>query len=884
MSLRAPFIAKQYLSTDVESGSYSRIFWFYPLDQEKIHQGGIGLFFEVLSGDVGNDIYEQLTKRFWESFSDNFYAEDFETSLKKSIRTFIQLLQNSNVEEGVDVNIVLLNVTEAEKGYLLRLIRFGDSDVFVVRNGKFADMAKMIPENETLFDLKFLEVELDLNDVVLLGNKTLLRNAFEANLLEMESVEALLESLELFKDNLFGSKKLFVIAATEGEEKVSASLQKKTALLSHFAKEAGALGSLLVAKTKALLEQVTERIKKGKSTSLLQSALPPEEVSSQHDAAEDRVLKDSTEEVNTRVEEDPLVEFAEEKGLPEEDDKGYIKPPPVMSSQDEFTEEEKPSDEEHLIDPEISLPGKGITVDDFVVAEEITPGMVVEKSAYKGIVDEAQEGIPLSSQETVSSVVQPPSLPTRGRDYVQELRARHSLWGKIVRHPVTKAISGVLVGALLLGYQNVLKLFGKDYASMVPKKVFLSRPTLLEKKKIQPGVILIVVLVVVILFFWIRGNIRQRNLEAELLATYQEQVGTFSKFFEQNIAVIDTEDTERQLEFCRPEADKVYKKEAEVLPRIKSVEMKEQISVLTSQVQAKVSECEATFDRIYGIVRVKEAELVTDFRVSLGNDSDISSITFRGTSIVVADKGRNAIYQLNVENKSVMKLEDPLGLVVDPITVGTGEGTLFVCDKENGVLYFSNNASGGASGFNRIVGAEPGTIGECLYVDGYAKNAYVVPTSANVVYKITAKPGGGFETPTRYLTDLLGVRTISIDGFIYTIATIEGKGEIKRFYGPKQDAFAIPQSAELGEIGPSYTNPSNERNLYVYDKTKHAVLSIEKPNSRHPGRGVVEKTFQFDKNDDRFSDIKSIAIDVNSRNQEVYLYILSGTTIWRVKL
>ncbi len=103
MSLRAPFLVKQYLSDDVESGSYSRIFWYYPLKKEKAEKGGIGIFFEVLSGDVDDDVYEQITKRFWESFTDKFYTDDFEESLKKSIKAFINLLQNYDIEEGFEL-------------------------------------------------------------------------------------------------------------------------------------------------------------------------------------------------------------------------------------------------------------------------------------------------------------------------------------------------------------------------------------------------------------------------------------------------------------------------------------------------------------------------------------------------------------------------------------------------------------------------------------------------------------------------------------------------------------------------------------------------------------------------------------------------------------
>ncbi|MCC7303993.1 hypothetical protein IT418_01085 [bacterium] len=889
MSLHAPFLVKQYLSSDVESGSYSRIFWYFPLDKAKTSQGGIGLFFEVLSGgEIGDDVYEQITKRFWESFSDNFYTDGFESALKKSVKMFIQLLQNFGVQEGMDVNIVLLNVVEAEKGYTLKLIQFGDSDIFVIRDKKYADMGKMVPDNETLYDLKFLEVELDKGDVLLLGNKTLLRNALETDMFALTSVDALLRSLEEFKENLFGSKKLFLIAATGIEVPDSKKVVTQIATIVETVKEKTRLGFDYV---KDFVAQTVEKIKKQRAVVTQESAIPETTVVDVLESATetDKILdplEELTENTTKSNKSSTATVATEELGLQGD---SFIEPPPVLSSDavvsdmTDHSQEEKPEEDIHIVNPVELLPGKEIAVDDFVIAEEITPAMVVEKSEYQEIVEEAKEAVETKEDTRTKSFLPTPILPVNGKNYVDELRARHSPLGRLSRHPVTKRAQVFLRTSAQTMYQKILSLLGRQ-SSIAEQKLFLSRPTSLEKKKIQPGMVIILIVVILSIFLFVRGKVRQNEEEKTLLASYQQQVAIFSTFFEQSIESIDAEDTENQLELCVPEASKVYEKESIVLPKIKSEQTISEVKTLTSQVQAKVAECQAKYDRIYGIVRVKDVELVTDFKVSLGNDSDISAITFRGSSIVVADKGRKSVYQINVETKSVVKLEDPLGLVVDPVTVGTGEGTLFVCDKVNGVLYFSNKASGNQQGFNRIVGAEPTVIGECSYVDGYAKNVYVVPTTANVVYKIAAKAGGGFEQPTQYIKDLLGVQSITIDNFIYTIASVDGKGEIKRFYGGKLDNFTVPQRENLGQLTSSYTNPSGERNLYVYDKTKNAVLSIEKPNSKHPGRGIVEKIYQFDQSDDRFKDVKSIAVDLNVRNQEVYMYVLSGATIWRFRL
>jgi hypothetical protein len=853
---------------------------------------------------------------------------------------FIQLLRNFSVEEGLDVNIVLLNVVESTQGYTLKLISFGDSDIFVVRQGKFADMSKMVPTNDSLYDLKFLEVELDRGDVLMLGNKTLLRNAFETDMLALTGLDDLLTSLEAFKDNLFGSKKLFLVAATGEKPKVETS---RVSIFEKVKKVAAVIGGASV-KAASVARDAFAKISKMRRPRPQGTGEAVPDISAQTESSSGGLAK-SSEAVIVKK---PLEQLVEDLGaLPREDvqksndvavieepevEEGnksesetvewpskmrHVAPPPVEETREETPEivdattkeisseeetegpihiidsgldadnEEKAEEESHVVEPVESLPGKPASVEDFVVTEEVTPSMVVEKSEYKDILDDALSDSAVTSEESTGAsdahFVRAPTAPTNGANYVNELRARHSAFGKIARHPLAKSFTASVSALWLLLVQRVLGLFGK--ADLVQeRKLFLSRPSVIERgKKIQPGMLIIFGLIVLVTFFWIRAKITLAKVEAQQLNDYQTTVAAFSEFYEANIASIDTEDTERQLELCVPEADKVYAKEKTVLEKVKTEKTISSAKALTSQVQAKVVECQAKYDRIYGIVRVKDAEIITDFRVSLGNDSDISAISLRSGGIVVADKGRKSVYQVNVQTSSVMKLEDPLGLVVEPLTVGTGDGTLFVCDKVNGVLYYSKNASGNLEGFNRVVGAEPSSIGECAIVEGFDKNAYVVPNTANVVYKIAAKKSGGFEAPSRYIASLLGVRSLSIDGHIYVVTSIDGKGNVARYYGGKLDNFAIPQSAELGELTASYTNPSAERNLYVYDKTKHAILSIEKPNAKHPGRGVVEKTYMLE-NADKFSDIRSIAVDLNVRNQEVYMYILSGTTIWRFKL
>jgi hypothetical protein len=870
MSLHAPFLVKQYLSEDLESGSYSRIFWYFPLEREKSAQGGIGLFFEVLSGDIEDEIYEQITKRFWESFTDHFYTDGFEVSLKRSIKMFIQLLRNFDVEEGLDVNIVLFNVIPAGKGYTLKLISFGDSDIFVVREGQYADMGKMVPVNESLYDLKFLEVELDKGDTLMLGNKTLLRNAFEADMLALDSLDELLRSLELFKENLFGSKKMLIIAATDTVGNVQ---EEKPTAQAFFAKIPGIMQGL-VANAKNIATTLQSKLVKKQETKLAETDGVVLAAAQEIDEVADEINANEVVRTVPKIEE--VVEKVEEK----EEKSSFVMPPTVVEQEGEEEEVNSVNElDDEVMTTKESLPGRNVTVDDFVVTEEITPAMVVEKSEYQGIVDDAVEE---QKKEPVKPAVQP-IIPNRaGVNYVQELRAMHSPWAKITRNPTIRSLLASISAGMAVLIEKIMSLFGAK-PKVQRNKMYLSRPSSLEGKKIQPGMVIIIVVVILAIILKLRADSKQRATEKAVLQTYQSAVADFMTFYDRNIAVIDKEDVERQLELCPEESQKVLTTEENVLKKLKLPKNRQQVTTLTDQVKVRVTECETKYDSIYGIIRVRNAEVITDFGLSLGNDSLVTSLSLHNGAIVATDKGRKAVYLINVETKSVNKVEDPLGLVVDPVSVGTGEGSLFICDRTNGILYFTANASGNSQGFNRMVGTEPSSIGECLMVDGFGKNAYVIPATGNMVYRIKAK-SSGYEQPEKYINNLLGARSLSIDGSIYVVTSTDGVGDVSKYFGGKLDNFAMSPSDDLGELTLSYTNPSNDKNVYVYDKTKNAILAIEKPSgSKHPGRGVVVKTYLLE-NKDMFTDIKGVAVDVNGNNKEVNMYILAGKTIWKIKL
>ena len=219
--MKIPFLIKQYISNDLEQSTFSKFFWYYPLTNEEIltnENSGIGMFIEILSGDLDFSLYEYITKRFWEVFRDNYYRRTFESALQRAVFTFLQLLQESGVQEGLDMNLAFFSITkESENNYKLKLVRFGDLDIVLIRDSEYANLLEMAPNNTDFRNMEYLEIEIEPKDVILVGNHSLIINAIETGMIALTNYEDVLNSLEEFKSNLYGAQKVLFLGVIEDE-------------------------------------------------------------------------------------------------------------------------------------------------------------------------------------------------------------------------------------------------------------------------------------------------------------------------------------------------------------------------------------------------------------------------------------------------------------------------------------------------------------------------------------------------------------------------------------------------------------------------------------------------------------------------------------------
>lgn len=870
--MKIPFVVKQFLSSDLEQGTYSRIFWYYPIQPELSIKGGIGMFFEVLSGDVDYEVYEQIAKRFWENFQDNFYEYTFEDALKRSFQLFLQLLRGFGVEEGIDVNMVLFNVGEEKGAHYMRIISFGETDIFVVREGKFADIGKLVPENKTLRDLKFLEVDLSQDDVLLIGNNTLVENALSSEVLTLTSLREVVASLEAFKEQLFGSKKIFFLGVSSSND-VDVDISDKKNVTNYVNKIKNYLFPI-ISKTSNTFNSLIGKIKGRKTNNTLAEEAPTQITDSDFEQLDEVNIPKEVPEPPTDSITQIDTDFSD---TPE----NTVKPPKVYSTRRNETVEEMSSesttsteDESYEIIEEVSA---SATLDKSIYSED-EENAVAEKEVMENSTAAEEKVFPVEETPTIKQSVTPVS--NKPINYAANFRAQRSPLKKLLKNPTIARIV-----EMFAGYSEDFRAWlQKITKGKLGKPVFVSRLAGIKGRNGLPmGAILmgVALIVLIILIVVARNSIVKRNGEKELITEIKTANNLYKNYNDNQVSRVITVDADGVLDKCISDGTLLVEKTENANKLLTKEAEKREIELIKLDVVTILNDCKTKYDEINGIYRVTSADLVTDLKIALGSESVVTGLTIREGSLLVVDSGKKAVYQIIPESKGIIKLEDPNNLVSDPIAVASGEGTIFACDTNSGIIQYAK-VSGGAEQFQRVVGMEPDAIGVCSSLDGYGKNVYSVPRTGNVVFRAVGT-GSTFRSPERYITGVSGVRDLAIDGHVYVLMVNDGVTRVSRYYMGKKDYFSLDQDIEILDATTIYTNPSSSRPLYLYDKGVNEILVIEKPTAKlHPGEGKLVKRIKFD-NPQLFTDVKGFVVDyINSK--ELNMYVLAGSTVWKVRM
>jgi len=755
--MKVPFLVKQYISNDLEKGSFSRVYWYYPLEGKENRKGGVGIFFEILAGDLDPEVYEQVSKYFWNTFRDTYYDHDFETALKRSSAIFLQILRQVGVEEGLDINMSLFSVSN-DKKIVLKLAQFGETDIFLIRDNEYADVTNLAPTNQNFYDLKYMELDLLSGDVLIFGNRSLISNSIETGAINIEKLSKLFESLEDFKENLYGNRKIFCLATVESETKVQNNL-KKVQIFQRMIKFRTKLAESVV-KAKLLYMKLFRK--------LFSVFGRKQNKGDEHGVNACKAKKNSTDQNGD--------------------------------------EQLKKS----------------------VLANEI----------YKAT------------------------------DPVAELRRRRSLVGRLANSSILKNFLEFLGS----------KLKNSNIGGLKSRNLSLNYKT----GRGRGVTIILVAIIVLLLMSWLRKNIVQSRLERAIYKEVQNRRTKFEKLYKSDCKNIELEDPEHRLELCIAEAETFTSYISDSRSKVKSNRVQKQIKAEQEEFIKSYELLMSQYDTIYNIKRIKDATLITDLGITLGSDSNIIDMDIQKGTLVLADGGRKAVYQVNLVTGTTSKLDDTDNLITELTSVAGGSKNTFACDKVNGILYYSS-----ALKFERLIGTDPGSLGhKCGFVKAYNNNVYMVPETKDSVIRVLYEKGA-FSLPGNYISGLSNVTDLMIDGNIYVIEQKEdGYSEVKRFFGGRYDnSFRIPDELVMENVVAGYTNPSDSFPLYIYDRKSNEVKVIEKPTStRHPGKGKLIKTYKFE-NRTKFDNIKDISVDLSSaNNKEVNMYILNGNTIWKVKL
>ena len=869
--MESPYLVKQFLTSDTETGSFSKIYWLYKprKNPDKI---GLGFFFEVVSGDLEPTSYEYISRAVWDVFVDSYFKKGYEHALKKASFTLLNLLAQLEVEE-IDLNFGLFSIKRTETGYLVNLATFGQIDVILVRDGKYVDITSTLPENTDLKKLKYVEFDAAVGDVLFLANRYLVLNAMEAGIVKTDNINAILDSLTEFEKTLDGNKKIFVLGievepAYEEETIAEEAVVKEKTLADKlkgvnerfkflnaawgkFVSFARETGTFFLQKSQAgfvvLKNAVSSKLKRSPAT---QSEVSPGQGMSfvQQEAAPTQQSSQIPE--TSEVPQQPM----EGTALP---DLSVSEEPSVEPDKTELQEESTAQPSESQARVESSLRDQ---------PEDLSGVLAEEPETREGhhLFPSEQKTSP---EKPVTEVLDASVKAHLLHDPVEEFKLRHSKRGKFV-----KILRGVL-GLIFLGLGGLSKIFHRRRSFKVQSHI----PTHSSRKGLL--VYAVGIGLVGVILWWVFSSYKAKKQEAkktkEFIAT---EVTPVLDFYKTEIEKIKLEDKNHYLDLCFIKVKQAREKVDNFKKDLKYEKDKSTLDYYLTKLEEVKNKCQAKYDRIYNIVRISNPELLKDFTAELGAKSNVVSLHIAKGYIYVVDQGKKAVYQVNPENGRVIKLEDPNGLVSEPVSVGANKDKILVCDKKNGVLEYANDR------FKKIVGTEPSSIGaSCAGVEGFYTNAYFYTQKRDKLYKSVGYESGSYALPMVYIKNLSKIRDVLIDGNIYVLREKSGKVVLERYFGGRYDP-SFKMKEQLGDVKFGYTNPAGNFPIYLYDAGINGVRVIEKPTKKkHYGYGVVIKTYVF--NTDKIKNVRAIAVDLSLRtNKESYLYILADNVLWRIRM
>ena len=285
-----------------------------------------------------------------------------------------------------------------------------------------------------------------------------------------------------------------------------------------------------------------------------------------------------------------------------------------------------------------------------------------------------------------------------------------------------------------------------------------------------------------------------------------------------------------------------------------------------------------------------------DTRLALGEKSSPTDIVLytddsQNEYLYISDEGNGAVFRVSTYDKSVTKVPDDAGLVKTPKYLDYGHEGLYVYDATQGVLKAPFN-NGFNTTFESLTGVKLRDLDDTsiseIAVLTETDNIYLLSKSEKAILK-SSRTGSGYGLTYSYVEsesfanegDFFSDLTIYVlrpgaDGletYIYDYVELKYEYSALTITGLRQDFENLTRG---------YTSGSLDYGLYVFDANQKRFIKFEKPNEdRHPGELVLKQQYIYrgDKKD-VFNDVKDFVVD----NNEQYMYVLDGKTVWKITL
>ncbi|KKP43911.1 MAG: hypothetical protein UR34_C0009G0012 [candidate division WS6 bacterium GW2011_GWC1_33_20] len=310
-------------------------------------------------------------------------------------------------------------------------------------------------------------------------------------------------------------------------------------------------------------------------------------------------------------------------------------------------------------------------------------------------------------------------------------------------------------------------------------------------------------------------------------------------------------------------------------------------------------------DSIYKKVRVSKSDktaeeyISTRLSVQSGEGSKPSDIAIYNDGsnnefLIVTDPGLKSVYRISLYDKESKIIPTDTDVILEPSFVYVKTSGVYVLDKKSGVVKaeFDGNWF---KPFTKLSGLSMQSLGAKDIAEFAVltenENIYILDREKESLLK-SSNFGSGYGLSSPYVTneDFAQANDIFADLSTYILA--KGENGIHRYINSPTLFKLVPSDVTiLGLDTPlknpryGYTRDDLNYSIYVFDSEDKRILrfekSIEGGDIRHPNQLLLLNQYIYDgAGEDIWSNVKDLVVD----REEEYLYMLDGTTIWKIRL